>query len=790
LLFWYIGLTSNSKRQLTRKLNEWRFRKNTRAVERQYFLLNESLSFDESLGATTGIKVTNTKIERWKRGSTKEATGEDSEGRSNLAPGEQSLLHFHEMADILVETYNDEPTLPTEISHSQVEDSLNFEDDCPIADVLLERNDMSWPFSSNSDDPGPVFLSRLFSALSITPPADLNSYAMRFPKPETLDLAESQHLSSTQYDDLTSGNNTSQALVLGGHRMLKSAVRQSASPSPFNEICLFSPFEPNRLTSSHTQRRHHLKRITVDQHRILELEERLSKLQGLLPETHPVMFAILQGLFDANISLANFKLAEHWCRRIITIRQNLEGIHSPQSLLDQVHLIQALSAQGRTKEAKELHDQLYSDIKRNDLFICLLTRESLAAEYLEAQFDIAQDLGSNRDSAASSNQLVQLRLSTLGPYDEASLGAMKLVAESLLNLGIYDESIRILRLMLQLQERFSPSSYQRRCIGIRVLAKALRSQKHYGESVTVARRSVELAEEFLGSEHQTTLLNTTELGLCLYQAGLLSESEAVFRSVVAKRISKYGENHFDSIFEMGNLGGLLMKTGNYEEATTWYEKAFRRLLEVSGWRHGLAMEYCGLLGKCYEKQGRYIDGIALFEQALQENQWLKETRSQYYCLIYELAECYLQEGRAPEAISVCRNALHDIGHKLPEDQDWERWISDKLAEGYKLQQQYYSAAAIYEQIIAKIRGTELWDYEWCWYYCRSLGGCYENLERYCDALALYERSQEEIWDLKGPDHSVVGEIQGLIDVVSNKISNTEIELDVDEDGTLGNEEDD
>jgi hypothetical protein len=146
---------------------------------------------------------------------------------------------------------------------------------------------------------------------TIPPPADLDIYVTQFPTPQTAYPAESEHLSSSQYNDLTCGNNTSQALVFGGHRMLNIAARQSASTSPFNEICLFSPFEPNGLISSSAQKPHHLTRVTVDQHRILELENRLLKLEGLLPETHPAMFAILQGLFDANSSIANFKLAEH-----------------------------------------------------------------------------------------------------------------------------------------------------------------------------------------------------------------------------------------------------------------------------------------------------------------------------------------------------------------------------------------------------------------------------------------------------------------------------------------------
>jgi hypothetical protein len=189
-----------------------------------------------------------------------------------------------------------------------------LDDNYLSADVLLRSpgsSGNSWPFSPNAADPGPVFLSRLFSALSITPPGDLYSYATQFPKPKTPDPAESQHLSSTQYNNLANNNNTCQGLVLCNRQMVSLATLQSASTSPFKEICLFSPFKPSHLSLQHAQKLHHLTEMTVDQHWALELEERLSKLQGLLPKTHPAIFAILEGLRDANVSLGMYKLAEH-----------------------------------------------------------------------------------------------------------------------------------------------------------------------------------------------------------------------------------------------------------------------------------------------------------------------------------------------------------------------------------------------------------------------------------------------------------------------------------------------
>ena len=94
-------------------------------------------------------------------------------------------------------------------------------------------------------------------------------------------------------------------------------------------------------------------------------------------------------------------------------------------------------------------------------------------------------MGSDEDSVGYSQQLVQLNFTTVGPYDDGTLVAMNLAAESLMALGNYDESIKILCLMLQLQERCKQESGLGICIGLRNLALALLGQKHYKDARTI-----------------------------------------------------------------------------------------------------------------------------------------------------------------------------------------------------------------------------------------------------------------------------------------------------------------
>jgi tetratricopeptide (TPR) repeat protein len=589
------------------------------------------------------------------------------------------------------------------MSHSQPPEPPTFGEDTPVADVLLrslENNINPYPFSSDSVDPGPALLSSLFSVLSIEPPADVHSYAMHFPTPEAADYALPQHISSDQYHDLSSSpnNETGQEIVLRqpDRQMLNIAALQSASATPFNKICWYSSFEPSRLASQHTQKLPRLTQVAVANYEILELKERLSKLQGLFPETHPAMLAIVRGIASAFMGLSNWKLAEYWLRRVITISQRTKEDYSSKSLFDYQHLIRVILFRGRHKEAKELYEQLHHDTRRN---ASLIAGDSLAYESLITQTRIAQAMGSKEEAADYSHQLVQLNLTTVGPYDQDSLIAMNVAAESLMDQGNYDESLRLLCLMLQLQERCKQASNLGICIGFQNLALALLGQKHYKESVAIARRSVELAEELIGSEHCTTRHNMLVLARCLHAAGLSSESEVVYRDIMAKA-GMFGEDKEPvTIIAMAELGDVIMESNIYEEANFWLEKA-----------------------------------------------------------------------------------LQEIGKKAAGHQDSLRWITADIAECYQKHGQYRAAATLYEQNIAKIHGTEVWNYDRCIYYCPRLGACYKKLEQYSDALALYKRAMREIRDMKGPYHSAIGQIQNWIELIYDQTSEAESEPVSDEDG--------
>ncbi|KAE9377599.1 TPR-like protein, partial [Stipitochalara longipes BDJ] len=640
-----------TKRQLTRRLKEWNFRKNTKSTDRASLLHEAGPSSDEPVRTALGIKVTAAKIERWKRKMKKE---------------EETSLHSPEMPIITGDTINNNAVPPTEFSLNPPGESFISNQDAPVTDVLSQSPEESvdpWPFLSNSMGSGHDLLSRLFSALSIEPVTDVQSYATKAPILEAdSDSVTTQYISSTEYSDLSKSKNTGENLVLRqpSRRISDSTPLQATPPSPFNKISWYPSFEQSKLASQRIPKPQRLAQTVVAQNEILELKERFSKLQGLFPETHPAMLAIVRGLADANGRMGNSKVAEHWWRQTVTINQKTTTT-TPQRFFDHLRLIEVVVVQERFEEAKELFEQVEPDIKQNVSSVSLITDECLGAEALYTQAQIAAGLGSDKDLADYAHQLLQLDLTTLGPYSMDSLLAMNLVAESLIVQGNYDESIRILCMLLQLLERCKQTSEFlaiRRYTALRNLARALCGQARYIDSVALARRAVELAEELLGSEHYTTWFNMVQLGACLREARMLSESEAVYRDVLAKA-SLFSKDDALTMYAMYELGDVLKQSDCYEEATTWQEKAYAAVLQEIGtrwpenqdWLMWMTVQHI----KCYQEQAQYEDATALYEQIIARingtARWDPETCT-YDCS--RLGTCYKNDARMPWRFTSCR----------------------------------------------------------------------------------------------------------------------------------------
>jgi hypothetical protein len=79
---------------MTRKLGEWKFKKNTTAVERRIYLQNGVRCANQPQDGTSSIKISSAKFERWKKAMAYEECGTKIVETKNILTGSFSLVYM------------------------------------------------------------------------------------------------------------------------------------------------------------------------------------------------------------------------------------------------------------------------------------------------------------------------------------------------------------------------------------------------------------------------------------------------------------------------------------------------------------------------------------------------------------------------------------------------------------------------------------------------------------------------------------------------------------------------
>lgn len=160
-------------------------------------------------------------------------------------------------------------------------------------------------------------------------------------------------------------------------------------------------------------------------------------------------------------------------------------------------LVDAILRKGHYDEAKHMTQDLYIEALRSDV--------SGGAKFQRAMRVLALSLGYLKQNARKEEllkQLVQIRLTSLGPRHVDTLAVLRHLCQSMQSGGRCSESEKLLRVALELGATSHTLSVQGKCVISRELAFALKYQKRYRESETLYRRTFDVAEKSLGVEHR------------------------------------------------------------------------------------------------------------------------------------------------------------------------------------------------------------------------------------------------------------------------------------------------
>ncbi|KAF5869225.1 putative tetratricopeptide repeat family protein [Botrytis fragariae] len=599
-----------TKRQFTRKTEEWGLKKNFRKAERKLLLQN-----DNKNGIVKFVigdkRVSDTKrIQRLKRRYAHESPlsrvhPDISYQDTNITPksvGPYCLL---------------EEQLPTsnyvgEIASAHVESK--------ISNVTEENDAMDleqWPFSWVIGVPGSPGLTGLFRLLEIEasmPPLNLDD--------EVVDTK--QFISGNELRNVIECHETSvkQMSILYNRAeygyMPNNVVQPVLIPrkeiqwSPLFELDLF----PTSQNTCHYRRGVVLAPsssplIDVWEKEIKEWKFKLCSFRMTLPDHNPAIILVLQHLIHLHKQKRKTCLRLH--RQLLAARLK-EGCPNNYKIMEvYFEIVMQLLSKRKVLEATYLYRSLCEAIQQSQLssehpfYIRLSYLEAYVlynnSQYAEAELvirSVIRNVLNNRDldrnQEVTSDALELLGLLIGGKKEDLYSEAEKLYRYNIHQLNKHDRSLS--------------KSYFKNMNGlIWVLLKDRKTEEAY----SLCRCMMEHVEQALGKRHSWYGVYQRQLGSILSDRGMIFESIEIVHNILQQ------VDHCLLPERYHNLGSILMNGGSFEEAIVMYKKSLSIDVQQQGWcNFGNLNETCGKLGYCYEELSQFQDALFLYEKLLEK----------------------------------------------------------------------------------------------------------------------------------------------------------------------------
>ncbi|KAJ8058773.1 hypothetical protein OCU04_011762 [Sclerotinia nivalis] len=596
-----------TKRQFTRKIEEWGLKKNFRKTERKFLLQNRNLNGTMHFGLGDKRILDPRRTQRLKR-----RYRHESQRPQDLPREEIDAISI--------------PAAPSCSSPEEQQPTINHMEEIPSSHSMplrLEIPDENtamdiehWPFDWDAVDvPGSPGLTRLFELLeleaSITP-MDLDDEVVE----------EKQLVSGTELRDKIERDGTTNRQISSAYShvkygtMLKAAVR----PVPTTRKRLpWSPlFELDIFPTSRSAPGHRMMLASVSTRSIetwnIEVEDwklKLSKLTKTLSGHNPAIILCLEHLviLYGNLGLDSLRLY----RQILDARLkevNRNGYAIIETYLD---IVKALLQAGRYSDAAYLHRSLHQTIQQSRLGVehPLYIRSSYLEAYILCQ--------SNQEAEHTIRLVVQKALTFLGPSHTITINAFSLLGNILGRCRtkscsevekLYGYSIQANRSYFQ-NESFAYFK------NIFHLIDVLEDKKQFEESYNLCTYIMGHLEPTVGKRQHRYYHFRRKLGCILCGWGRLPESIKLFHEMLADMDFNLSSSYRSPIYR--HLARALRKSGNFREAIVWYKRSLLDRVKIYGWSNSQKIKTLSVgLGDCYKKLLRFGDALLFYEKLLEK----------------------------------------------------------------------------------------------------------------------------------------------------------------------------
>jgi serine/threonine protein kinase len=318
------------------------------------------------------------------------------------------------------------------------------------------------------------------------------------------------------------------------------------------------------------------------------------------------------------------------------------------------------SVDGRSLKVVDLLDHAVKELEGS-----LLQQPLMRATLYDAIGQTYTGLGMPRETFLVFQRAYDLRRSSLGERDPATLRSMNCLASAYHDAGRLDLAIPLL------------------------------------ETTLAGRRSV------LGEDHQDTIETMNDLAVAYWKDGQVSRSIPLYEATLSKVRAELGDNHADTLTIMDNLAVAYAAGGAPAKAVPLHEEALAKLRQKLGDEHPTSLITLNNLGRTYEAAGRLPEAIELREKTLERlRARLSDDHPTTLTAMYGLARAYERSGQISRAIILLDTTLVKQRNKLGADHPDSLLTLYELAKSHQAANQSGKASVEAREFIDRARRIE------------------------------------------------------------------------------------
>jgi len=207
-----------------------------------------------------------------------------------------------------------------------------------------------------------------------------------------------------------------------------------------------------------------------------------------------------------------------------------------------------------------------------------------------------------------------------------------------------------------------------RAVALKGLASALRRQGSYDESEKLIREALALQQEHAGPDDPAVATTLLELGRVFQDRGNLAEAESLYRDVLGRHRRLFGDEHPQVAATIDNLAIVLRQETKLSEAEPLTREALTIRRKALGPEHPQTLSSLYELASIARERANYDEAVALFQEVIDLDKKVLGERHHYVGLdLRELGITYARMGAYPEALEAYEASLEILRTALPED---------------------------------------------------------------------------------------------------------------------------